>query len=148
MTVEVNFDGAEKYRRKVTQAVTEGAFAAATVLSDEVTRGYGSSGGGPYARKVSKRTGIPYWTGPGAPKGGYPGRRSHLLSQRTGSDRLTGGFFSRVFRGSGFDAQAYAATAYARHVHKSHPFFKLGIRAAADAMDRRFANAVRRRLSR
>lgn len=39
----------------------------------------GIEGGGPIKRHVSGRTGLPYWTGPGAPPGRFPFLRSGQL---------------------------------------------------------------------
>ncbi|REK40879.1 MAG: hypothetical protein DWQ20_00695 [Actinobacteria bacterium] len=129
--VVVNFDPA-KVSAEVATAIHAGINRATIWGARETTRNYGSSGGGPFTRRVSKRTGRVYWSGPASPIGGYPAVRSGQLSASTTFEP------ARNFKGS-----FGASVAYARHVHRTRPFLTLTVDRNKQRIRDEFAKGYR-----
>jgi hypothetical protein len=125
----------DEFARGLDKALNAGIDAATITATREMEKASSKVQPG-VVRKVSKKTGRVYWKGRGAPKGGFPGKRS---------GQLTASMMHEPARG--LRGRFGASVNYAGFVHKDRPFIALTMSRFARQIEDAFVRVAAKRLA-
>lgn len=141
--VRTDFSAGRRFAKVAAQALSDGVTAATAAAQVASTRGMFRAPN-QVRRRVSD-SGIEYYTGKGAPVGGYPGVRTGRLERSLGFER------AKVRQGGRVVGYLTNSARYAVYVHGTatrplRPFLTLPFQRDRESIMRAFAKATRRRL--